>query len=308
MNAFFFRSFYLHEKNPSVRESVKHYAVILSGKRIEELEGAIKQNQQRYKTLHRAIERAKNDNLDESQLRSLLKQVVEDTDYTVRIPRPPPSAEHDLSRPSPIEHAEKSPLDNDEMVVVKDAEDCAADTSDKMQTDEAEEKTVGSRSAESLANSSHPSSASLTNVEYSSSSTTLQKTGGSSGLPAASAAKKAFRNNILHLWQTIVNHKHGALFVGPVKKDDAPDYYRVVQRPMDLNTVKTRVREGLCNDTLEFERDIAQTFVNAIMFNPEDTLINAMAKEIMQMAVQEIAKFKSTEKLVAYRRNSMQSN
>lgn len=56
---------------------------------------------------------------------------------------------------------------------------------------------------------------------------------------------KSWQKNINLLWREIANHKNGAMFMNPIKESIAPHYYEIVKRPMDLKTIKNRIRDGV---------------------------------------------------------------
>lgn len=59
---------------------------------------------------------------------------------------------------------------------------------------------------------------------------------------------------------TIAQHKYGPVFQNPVKKSEAPDYYDIIRRPMDLKRIRQRIKEGSISTIDEFERDIRLMF------------------------------------------------
>ncbi|KAK6475838.1 bromodomain-containing protein 8-like [Huso huso] len=72
-------------------------------------------------------------------------------------------------------------------------------------------------------------------------------------------------------WNVIASHKYAYMFLKPVNEKFAPEYYRVVKRPMDLLTLKRRVAKGLV-DTLEgFQGEVMLMFQNAMMYNDPDS-------------------------------------
>ena len=48
---------------------------------------------------------------------------------------------------------------------------------------------------------------------------------------------------------------------------------------MDLKTIKTRVKDGVITNSLEFQRDIFLMFANAMMYNRPGSDVHAMACE-----------------------------
>lgn len=94
------------------------------------------------------------------------------------------------------------------------------------------------------------------------------------------AADKKFQNVIGMLHSTISQHRYGNIFHHPIKKSEAADYHDIVKRPMDLKTIKARVKDGLISNSLEFQRDIYLMFANAMMYNRPGSEIFNMAEEV----------------------------
>ena len=67
--------------------------------------------------------------------------------------------------------------------------------------------------------------------------------------------QKSWQKSVQLLWQEIANHKSGPLFLNPVKKNKAPFYNRIVKRPLDLKTIKHKVREGVRVNNIQNEID-----------------------------------------------------
>ncbi len=82
------------------------------------------------------------------------------------------------------------------------------------------------------------------------------------------------------LHSTISQHRYGNIFHNPIKKTEAPDYHDIVKRPMDLKTIKARVKDGLIANSLEFQRDIYLMFANAMMYNRPGSDVHNMAEEV----------------------------
>ncbi|KAF8759561.1 bromo domain [Rhizoctonia solani] len=88
--------------------------------------------------------------------------------------------------------------------------------------------------------------------------------------PTAVTNKK-FQNVISMVHQQIYQHRGGNIFHNPIKKSEAPDYYEIVRRPMDLKTVKSRIKDGVISSADHFKRDVFLMFANAIMYNRPGT-------------------------------------
>jgi E1A/CREB-binding protein len=68
-----------------------------------------------------------------------------------------------------------------------------------------------------------------------------------------------------------------------------PDYFEVIKNPMDLGTVKKRLENGLYRSINEVEVDINLTFDNAMLYNPEGSVVWSMAKELKDKFVDDFA-------------------
>lgn len=93
-------------------------------------------------------------------------------------------------------------------------------------------------------------------------------------------AIKRFQNVIGMLHSQISQHRNGNIFHNPIKDSEAPDYREIVKRPMDLKTIKARIKDGVITNSLEFQRDVLLMFANAMMYNRPDSDIYTMAEEV----------------------------
>ncbi|KAJ2508816.1 hypothetical protein GGI11_005997, partial [Coemansia sp. RSA 2049] len=75
---------------------------------------------------------------------------------------------------------------------------------------------------------------------------------------------KNWKKNINMVWRDLSGHRFGSMFISPIKSVDAPKYYDVIRRPMDLKTIKNRVRDEEITTTVEFYRDIMHMLMNAL--------------------------------------------
>lgn len=57
------------------------------------------------------------------------------------------------------------------------------------------------------------------------------------------------------------------LFLKPVSKKDAPDYHDIIQHPMDLSTIKEKVRKLQYRSREDFRHDVWQITYNAHIYN-----------------------------------------
>ncbi|VAI81001.1 unnamed protein product [Triticum turgidum subsp. durum] len=74
------------------------------------------------------------------------------------------------------------------------------------------------------------------------------------------------------------------LFLKPVTKKVAPDYYDVIQRPMDLGTIRDKARKMEYKNRYEFRNDVAQIADNAHMYNEtRHPHIPPLADELLEL-------------------------
>lgn len=111
-------------------------------------------------------------------------------------------------------------------------------------------------------------------------------------------ALKRFQNVIGMLHSQISQHRNGNIFHNPIKNSEAPDYHEIVKRPMDLKTIKTRFKDGVIGNSLEYQRDIYLMFANAMMYNRPGSDVHAMAEDMMLESEGQIIAFRQTEGLV----------
>lgn len=86
------------------------------------------------------------------------------------------------------------------------------------------------------------------------------------------------------LHSTISQHRYGNIFHNPIKKHEAPDYHDIIKRPMDLKTIKARIKEGVISNSSEFQRDVYLMFANAMIYNRPGSEIFNMASEVCLLA------------------------
>lgn len=91
---------------------------------------------------------------------------------------------------------------------------------------------------------------------------------------------KRFQNMIGMLHSQISQHRYGNIFHNPIRKAEAPDYHDIVKRPMDLKTIKSRIKDGLISNSSEFQRDVYLMLANAMMYNRPGSDVHHMAEEV----------------------------
>ncbi|KAG6860375.1 hypothetical protein C0995_011982 [Termitomyces sp. Mi166 len=113
-----------------------------------------------------------------------------------------------------------------------------------------------------------------------------------------SEGHKRFQAVIGMLHSQISQHRNGNIFHNPIKNSEAPDYHEIVKRPMDLKTIKMRVKDGSIGNSLEYQRDIMLMFANAMMYNRPGSDVHTMAEDMMVESEGHINAFRQTEGLV----------
>lgn len=109
---------------------------------------------------------------------------------------------------------------------------------------------------------------------------------------------KNWKKNIGMVWRDISGHRQSSMFLSPIKAADAPNYFEVIRQPLDLKTIKNRIRDEEITTTTEFYRDIMHMLVNALMYNSEDTEVYEMAMEMVPDAQTCIEQLLQTEATV----------
>ncbi|EUC57824.1 bromodomain domain protein [Rhizoctonia solani AG-3 Rhs1AP] len=145
---------------------------------------------------------------------------------------------------------------------------------------------------------SHPTPAARGSAAPTSTSTSVVPAPAPTPAPTTqptTATNKKFQNVISMVHQQIYQHRGGNIFHNPIKKSEAPDYYEIVRRPMDLKTVKSRIKDGVISSADHFKRDVFLMFANAIMYNRPGTSVNDIAAEMMIESERHIADFRAAE-------------
>ncbi|KAJ1653498.1 hypothetical protein IWQ61_006390 [Dispira simplex] len=106
---------------------------------------------------------------------------------------------------------------------------------------------------------------------------------------------KNWKKLISMIWREIANHRAAGLFTQPIKAQDAPGYYDIIKKPIDLKTIRLRIRDDKLTTTDEFHRDILHMLVNALMYNNEDSEVYQMTLEMLDAAENDIETFKNSE-------------
>ncbi|XP_076233089.1 nucleosome-remodeling factor subunit NURF301 E(bx) isoform X2 [Calliopsis andreniformis] len=73
------------------------------------------------------------------------------------------------------------------------------------------------------------------------------------------------------LIKQIQAHKSAWPFMEPVDPNEAPDYYKVIKEPMDLQTIELRINDKFYKKLSEFIGDMTKIFDNCRYYNPKES-------------------------------------
>lgn len=73
-------------------------------------------------------------------------------------------------------------------------------------------------------------------------------------------------------------------FRRPVSRKEYPHYFRMISKPIDLGTIKSRARRQVYRSVDSFRADIRLIMTNCVQFNLEDHPFSVMAKEVVAEA------------------------
>lgn len=72
----------------------------------------------------------------------------------------------------------------------------------------------------------------------------------------------------------------------PVNKKFVKDYYSIVKKPMDLETVAKKIKNHKYHDRTEFLSDIELILVNSIAYNGQESQFTEKAKALVQICAE----------------------
>uniref|UniRef100_A0A1Q3FWI9 Putative nucleosome remodeling factor subunit n=1 Tax=Culex tarsalis TaxID=7177 RepID=A0A1Q3FWI9_CULTA len=99
-------------------------------------------------------------------------------------------------------------------------------------------------------------------------------------------------DNLKKLVKQIQQHKSAWPFMEPVDPDEAPDYYRVIKEPMDLQKIEGKVDAQGYHTLSEFIGDMTKIFDNCRYYNPKESQFYRCAESLESFFVQKIKFFR----------------
>ncbi|KAJ1607503.1 FALZ protein [Cryptosporidium canis] len=73
--------------------------------------------------------------------------------------------------------------------------------------------------------------------------------------------------------QCLIDSPYGAPFIHPVDENDAPDYYNLIEQPIDLTTIMNKIKQDLYESIEQYRSDINLVFINCKKYNESNSLI-----------------------------------
>ncbi|KAL7064316.1 hypothetical protein AAHC03_05368 [Spirometra sp. Aus1] len=87
------------------------------------------------------------------------------------------------------------------------------------------------------------------------------------------------------------------IFAEPVSRDIAPDYYSVIEEPMDFSTMRKKLEDHEYLSVADMEKDFNQIVDNCCSYNAPDTVYYRTALQLMSYASEVFTKAKEQEKV-----------
>lgn len=109
-----------------------------------------------------------------------------------------------------------------------------------------------------------------------------------------SSDHQACLDSLNNLTSTKYQNKN-LLFLAPVDRNEVPGYDKVITRPMDLGTVRTKLEENKYESPTAFWMDVDLVFTNAVTYNKdrkETQFVVKLAKDMMKLVNKERRKVK----------------
>ncbi|EST10186.1 Bromodomain protein [Kalmanozyma brasiliensis GHG001] len=119
---------------------------------------------------------------------------------------------------------------------------------------------------------------------------------GASSDRQTAAAKRKTAQVLSMLLTEVSNHTHGNLFHAPIKEQDAPDYYTLIKHPLDIKTIKARIKEGSIASAKQLRRSLALMFANSLMYNRPGTEVHRMASEMFAASEEIFKRYEGTQR------------
>lgn len=104
----------------------------------------------------------------------------------------------------------------------------------------------------------------------------------------------AVRESCLEVMDSVMKHPCACPFLHPVSEKDAPDYYTIVKKPMDLGTIRQRLVDDEYTSVAAWARDMGLIWANAEKFNGKDSPVWITAYEMRRHFEKEYKRLRTT--------------
>ena len=101
----------------------------------------------------------------------------------------------------------------------------------------------------------------------------------------------------LNFTQKLIDCELSIAFVSPVDRnaDYADDYFRIIEHPMDLTTVKNKIIDGKYKSVENWRADINLIWKNAVTFNKKPSLLFFVADFLQKKCDRHLSKIPRTK-------------
>lgn len=87
-------------------------------------------------------------------------------------------------------------------------------------------------------------------------------------------------NELRRFLSQIQAHKQAWPFLSPVNRDEVPDYYNVIESPMDLSTIEERLESDAYSAPKDLIKDLKLVFSNCRQYNDSTTVYSKCANKL----------------------------
>ncbi|KAG9393922.1 Bromodomain-containing protein [Carpediemonas membranifera] len=100
---------------------------------------------------------------------------------------------------------------------------------------------------------------------------------------------------LVEIIEKVTNHEYGREFAQPVnhKELGLVDYLEVIQRPMDLGTLRKNLRESVYKFFFEFVQDMDLIFTNSMKYNGPDNPYYVIAQSCQAFAQEQLTQIEA---------------
>ena len=105
-----------------------------------------------------------------------------------------------------------------------------------------------------------------------------------------------FHTSCMNSLERLVDFTKSWPFLKPVKREEVPDYYEVIKKPMDFQTMREKVIAGEYKNRDQFILDVQQICDNARLYNTKNTIYYKSASDLEKHAKDILGNLKNHNK------------